>query len=147
MNIQLMYNLSDNNTINKSLTTLNTMTAEIKQESSVIDPELLVTAYPLNANYLYIPQFKRYYFITNVTSVRNGLWRITCHVDVLETYKEAILKQYAIIKRQEFNYNLLQDDSEFKVYKDRLYQTLTVGAASPVLGTDYYYILTLGGGN
>lgn len=32
----------------------------------------------------------RYYFITDIKSVRNDLWEISCHVDVLATYKSNV---------------------------------------------------------
>lgn len=38
-------------------------------------------------NYAYIPDFHRYYFVTEIVSVRNGLWRIGMRVDVLMTYR------------------------------------------------------------
>ena len=42
----------------------------------------------LSANYLWIPQFDRYYFIDDITSVTNTLWRIDCSVDVLMSFKK-----------------------------------------------------------
>ena len=56
-------------------------------------------------NYVYIPVFNRYYFVDNIVSVRNRLWRISMSVDVLMSFKEQILKQYGFVKRNEFSYN------------------------------------------
>lgn len=39
-------------------------------------------------NYAYIPDFHRYYFITEIVCVRNGLWRVTMRCDTLMTYKD-----------------------------------------------------------
>lgn len=52
---------------------------------------------PSTYNYCYISEFGRYYFINNITSVRNGLWKIDCSVDVLMSYKTSILNLNVIV--------------------------------------------------
>lgn len=42
-------------------------------------------------NAMYIPVVKTYYWITEITSVRAGVWRIAAVEDVLATYREQIL--------------------------------------------------------
>lgn len=39
----------------------------------------------------------RYYFINDITSVRNGLWELRCNIDVLATYKADILASSAFV--------------------------------------------------
>lgn len=75
----------------------------LRDESSVVDPDILInsTSNLSSYNYCYIPDFNRYYFINNVTSVRNGIWSLSLHVDVLMSYKSDFLKLNAIISRQE----------------------------------------------
>lgn len=51
-----------------------------------------------NYNYCYIPDLNIYYFITNSDIRRNGLVYITLHIDVLQTYKEQILKSKIRLK-------------------------------------------------
>ena len=51
-------------------------------------------------NYLYIPKFKRYYFIDNI-SAEGGLVRIDARCDVLYSHKSDILKSTQYIIRQE----------------------------------------------
>lgn len=55
----------------------------------------------LKYNYLFVDKFKRSYFINKITSVRKGLWRIDCHVDVLNTYDSDIRKQKSFVTRNE----------------------------------------------
>ena len=89
------------------LTPIDTLTGTLREETSIIRPSILIQysgTIPL-ANYAYIPIFRRYYFIRNITSVRKGLWRIECEVDVLMSYKSGILGLQAYIARQEFDYN------------------------------------------
>lgn len=62
----------------------------IKTPSSVQAPviELEINAVP-DMNYCYIPDFGRYYYITNVTYNR-GIWEIACREDVLASFKAEI---------------------------------------------------------
>lgn len=39
----------------------------------------------------------RYYFVDDIVSVRNGLWELSCSVDVLSTYKANILNTNAFV--------------------------------------------------
>ena len=41
-------------------------------------------------NYAYIPEFKRYYFVTELTAVRSGLWRVYLRCDVLMSFKDVV---------------------------------------------------------
>ena len=66
----------------------------------------------LSANYMYIPLFNRYYFITDISSVANHLWRITSNVDVLMSYKDQILETNAFVARNqnEFNKDIIDNE-------------------------------------
>lgn len=64
----------------------------------------------LSCNYVYIPMFKRYYFIDDIVSVRNGLWQISMSVDVLMSFKDDILKQECFVSRNEFEFDHLLND-------------------------------------
>lgn len=89
------------------LTAVDTLTGTLREECSIIRPSIVIQyagMFP-DANYVYIPIFKRYYYIRNITSVRTGLWRIECEVDPLMTYLSGILALNAYVARQEFDYN------------------------------------------
>lgn len=119
--IMLMQNTSPVNKIGKELSSQLEVTGELRSETSIIDPVIMIEcdlADLTNCNYMYIPQFNRYYFVNNIRSIRNGLVEFTCHVDVLETYKDQIKANSAIIKRQENNWNLYLNDGTFKVYQN-----------------------------
>lgn len=67
-----------------------TFSCKIKSPSSLEAPKVeLSTAYPGNFNYAYIPEWNRYYFITDC-SYDEGLWVLQLKVDVLATYKTEI---------------------------------------------------------
>lgn len=82
------------------------MTGSLREESSIIAPVITVeyAGFP-DWNYAYIPNFGRYYFITDIISVRTNLWRIAFRVDPMMSFKDIISGTKAMIERNEFTYN------------------------------------------
>ena len=121
MQIQLLKYTGENNRINKRpyITERFTMEGAMVNESSIINPVILFekTTPPQNNdyNYMYISAFKRYYFIENIETVINGMWRISASVDVLFTYADDILNNKVIIdKSSEYpKSNLYLNDGSF----------------------------------
>ena len=121
MNIILYQNISEYNAVNKSINELTTLTGTLREESSIIDPIITISdidSYVGSMNYAYIPDFNRYYFITNVESVNSNLWRVSFHVDVLYTYRAQIKSNSAIIERNENQYDLKLNDGLFKTQQN-----------------------------
>lgn len=118
--IVLMNNQEELNKISKSPTTVRTLTGTLREETDIVDPEINVefNGALTDCNYMYIAALNRYYFITKIESVRNGVWRIYAHCDVLKTYSNAILNTEAVVARSESRYNLYLNDSMFKVYSN-----------------------------
>lgn len=119
--ITLMTNQSEPNKIGKTLSTISTISGNLRSKSSIIRPEILVEAQIselTGCNYMQIPEFGRHYFITEIRAETNNLVSISGRVDVLETYKEQILAQTAIIERQQNNWNLYIEDGIFKEYSN-----------------------------
>ena len=117
MNLTFYSNSSPIEAVTKELTELVTLTGALREESSVIDPIITVegiTQYLAQLNYAYIPDFGRYYFVRNIESIRTGLWQISCHVDVLYTYRDAIRENSGIVARNENLYDLQINDGMFK---------------------------------
>lgn len=81
------------NVIRKTLTPEPNMTLDgtLREQCSIEAPSILIQANPIGQNYVYIPEFSRYYFITDVVAVRNGAFRIELRVDVLKTYEARLL--------------------------------------------------------
>ena len=98
MDIVLYVCSSERQAINKTIGSAATLTGSLRGESSVISPSFLIEhSNPSGFNYCYISDFGRYYFITNITSVRTGIWRIDCAVDVLMSFKTQILNLNVIV--------------------------------------------------
>ena len=116
MNITFYRNNSEYNTIKKDIQELLSFTGTLRSDSSIIDPiitvEVTSNVVP-TINYCYISEFERYYFVNNITAIRNYLWEFSMHVDVLMTYADAILENYAIIQRNANEFDLLLNDGIF----------------------------------
>lgn len=125
-NILLQRNTSELNKLDKTLTTITTLTGTLKTETSIIDPVIIVEGALANlktCNYCTISEFGRSYFVNNIKSIRNNLIELTCHVDVVSTYKSQIRSQFAIVRKQENNWNLYLNDGSFKCYQNPIVLT------------------------
>ncbi len=121
MTIQFYKNVSESNALDKSITPLVLVTGTLRDESSIINPVVHVTDlenYIADINYAYITEFHRFYFVNNIDYIRNNLWRLSMHVDVLTTYKSEIRDNYAIIERNEKEYDLKLNDGLFQTQQN-----------------------------
>lgn len=144
MVIQLCVNNSEVNKINKVLTDSISLQGTLKTETSIIRPEILIEIEnPSEYNYAYIPEFNRYYFINDITSVNNNLWRISMNVDVLESFKNEILSQNCIIDKSTLGFDLyLPDENLVTLVKTK---TDIVNFPSGLLDTGEFILITAGG--
>lgn len=122
MNIEFYQNKSDDRVVSKSLDSISTLSAcEIKEDCSIINPVFLVSGSVssfADVNYCYVPDFLRYYYITDIKTAGNGMTEISCRVDVLMSFSAAFLERDAIVARNQGEFNLMLDDSEFRLYAD-----------------------------
>lgn len=124
--IHLMTNNSDDNVLSKNLTTLATFNGTLKDTTSILTPSVKIEgSIPTNCNYMYIPDFNRYYFIDNISSIVTNIFEISGHVDVLKTYENEIRGCTGIIARQQSAWNLYVDDGAFKTYQNEIIKVST----------------------
>ena len=92
--------------MNKEFTTGSSYQGVLKSDCSIEHPVLIIKGLEeiLNYNYVEIPQFNKSYFIRDITVLENGYYQVSCEVDVLETYKNAILNNPCIIEASENAY-------------------------------------------
>ena len=91
MDIILYNNTSEINKIGKNLTMAQTLSGTLRDTTNIINPVILVNVASISdKNYCYINDFGRYYFITDITVVRTGLFALSLSVDVLESFKNDI---------------------------------------------------------
>ena len=102
MEIKLRNNNREKNKINKSLTAGITLSGALRNSSNVVTPTIIIDIEnPTIYNYAYIPEFKRYYFITDYISVRTGIWQINLKSDVLMSFKDSILASRVLVNNSE----------------------------------------------
>ena len=122
-----LYNCGDeNNKITKSdLTDIIQLTGTFRGEVSVMNPVVQIeTSTNISGyNYAYISDFGRYYFITDIKAVRNGLWQLSLKVDVLMTYSTEILALSAVIRRNENLFNMYLNDNQYQTLNYSRIQT------------------------
>ncbi len=91
MNLTLYVNNSEKNKIGKNLTNDFPLSGTLRDVTNIINPVILIELNEIgNYNYCYIPNFSRYYFITDITVIRTGLFAISLMVDVLESFQTSI---------------------------------------------------------
>lgn len=122
----LQTNSSEKNKLDKDVATISTLSGTLKNETSIIDPIILIEAdltNLINCNYMTIPVFGRSYFVANIRSIRNNLVEVSAHVDVLSSFASQIRNNVAIVRRQENRWNLYLNDGVFKVYQNPMVLT------------------------
>lgn len=113
--LMLYQNSAEVNRVDKTsyLAIVDTLTGVFREECSMQRPSVLINTLEIPSfNYVYIPAFNRYYYVTSITTVSYGLWRIELNCDVLMSFKDKIKSLSALIGRQENNYNDYLVDNE-----------------------------------
>ena len=108
MNVYLFgFAKKENSTKSPTITDGVLFSMQLKEETSVINPVLIVNkpnTMPTVYNYAFIPSLQRYYFINDWQYI-NGAWVCYCNVDVLASHKIAIGQTSAYIERAASAYN------------------------------------------
>lgn len=102
MKIRLYYNSSENNVIGKTLSDVIELDGNLRDSSDITTPVIMITSDTKpNANYAYIDNFNRFYFISEITAYRSNSFILKLKVDVLESYKEQIKKLKVVLSGTE----------------------------------------------
>lgn len=121
--IYLYHMSTENNRMDKTnyLTQIAELNGELREATSVINPSITFQITSdmqdlengvLDCNYIYIPNFKRYYFVDNIVCVTSTLWEIDCSVDVLMSFKDQLGELDVFCNRSEFEYNDMLIDNK-----------------------------------
>lgn len=119
MTISLGKTPDDPRVIRKTFNTVASFSGSLKNDSSIITPTVRIAGNVgsvAGCNYMHIPEFGRYYFITNIVSIANNLYEVSGKVDVLKSNADDILASKALAYRSSGNYDLYLDDSNFKLH-------------------------------
>lgn len=90
--ISLFKTNSENNRVVKTLTDEKQLSGELRNQTSVLSPSIRIESADniSTYNYAYISEFGRYYYITDIVSVRTNCWVVSLRCDVLMSYKDEI---------------------------------------------------------
>ena len=146
MIITLYNNLSERNVIDKTLTNALAIEGTLRESVSVTAPVMTIQGgiAIVGYNYCYIEDFYRYYFITDIKSIRNNLWALTLKVDVLMSFKNDIKNTPAIIDHTTEQKTTSYMTSEIwqSLVKDK---TDIINFSSGLPETGGYILITAGG--
>ena len=68
--------------------------------------------------HVFIPQFNRYYYVNDITSISKNIWGISLSVDVLMSFKNTIRAQNGFIVRNQYVFDTDIDDKR-RSYKQQ----------------------------
>lgn len=122
MNLTYYNNKSDKRYVDKTIEQIalsehaNPVSVKLLESTSIAHPTFKMKDADLymTANYCYVDDLHRYYFIDNIT-LSNGYAYLECTCDVLMTYKDQLRSRNAIVARQEEHWDLYQNDPKWKV--------------------------------
>lgn len=149
MNIKLCSSTSEIVAINKDITIIDDVSATIKGALSVENPVLILqykSNIQPNVNYVYIQEYNRYYFVTDIINLTGGRYEIHCKVDVLMSFKDDILNLSCIVDKQSSkdNANMYLDDGSFVVQSKEFVNTINFPRGFNDNGE--FILITAGGG-
>lgn len=149
MNIKLCSSVSEIVAINKDVSIIDDVSATIKGALSVENPVLILqykSDIQSKVNYVYIPEYNRYYFVTDIINLTGGRYEIHCKVDVLMSFKDYILNLSCIVDKQSSkdNANMYLDDGSFVVQSKEFVDTINFPRGFNDNGE--FILITAGGG-
>lgn len=126
MTIKFYKNHSDNFEVPKNLTDEVQKTGTLREETEIMKPTILMEFDPRPYNYCYIEDFGRYYYITGIESVRNGLWRVSCNRDPLQSFWDQIKEAPLTISRSSNINNTFIRDNQRGFYQNPIIQYVKI---------------------
>lgn len=101
-----LYSTGDNpKTVTKTLTAISSVQGRATQPCNILRPELILsgdsTVNAINANYVYVPDFGRYYFVKDHTTDTAARIILSCEVDPLMSWGAGIRASRQLVTRSE----------------------------------------------
>lgn len=102
MQVELYKTTDSPNVINKTLTKVREVNITFRQMVDENAPVMILHNQNIDGcNYAYIPTFKRYYFISDISNYNNVLSRVALTSDLLMTYQDTILNTEVLVTATE----------------------------------------------
>jgi len=149
--INLYQNSAEVNRVDKTdyLTGVGTLSGALREECSMLTPSIVYQSSDVPTfNYVYIPIFNRYYYVTSLSSVSKNVWRMELNCDVLMSYKEQIFLLQGVIGRQEIDFNPLLVDNELPTQNNPIVEVIDIPSnvfdTTNNTGTHNYLLTVIG---
>lgn len=144
--VKLYQNHSDSNVVYKNISLISTNNCQLTAGCTIDSPVLLLNMQSNieTFNYMYIPEFKRYYHIT-ATILNGNQMQITGYTDVLMSFWNQFRNSQCVASRSTSHQNPELEDNllPFKSQPKYIYRRSSF-AFTPS-STSGSYILTVGG--
>lgn len=147
MTIQFYNNSSDIRVLNKNLTAVGTeQTANFTDVVNYDDPVLKLDMDEtlLGANYFYVKEWGKYYYIRSKDIIDGNFLYVTGHIDVLMSFKSAILNSQVIAQRSGSNANAYIVD-DYVGDKGTIKQYFRKSSTTPFSTQTKCYVLSVAG--
>ena len=106
----------------------------------IADVQVSVGGKVLDFNYFYVAEFRRYYYVSSIIVSSQSLIIVTGDVDPLYSFKDQIIENFALIERNEFDFDPLLEDTliPLKLEKDVTEsETATTGDTNTTFKADF----------
>ncbi len=153
MDIQLLKTADTPNKLNKTFTEVATITVILKDDTDIINPVIRLSPSYMSTdfNYVYIPDFGRYYFMNGKGVLIGKLVEYTLSIDVLMSWRDSIKASTVIASRSTNKGNkLLPDNIPVLAKRNVIYKAFQGGAHSTgAFGSEFctaagsHYLLTV----
>lgn len=114
----------------------------LKEGCSHYNPSFILTTNPTNFSYLSWGTW--YYYITDIVNTRNGVWTISCEIDVLATWKDDIKSTSAFVLYSTSSYDIGIPDTRLSTKPNYIVKTNVV--TYPIVGNPLYVVTYIGEG-
>lgn len=145
MKVYIYKTENEKNKLNKTLALVKELDVKLLNNTDILKPFIEVSNIPLEelttANYMYIPDLNRYYFIDNMELMTGGIVYISGSVDVLMSYMDGILNLRGTVKRAESLKNGYILDEH---YKSVSYSQITTKRFPNSMTQDSFILMTVG---
>lgn len=128
----ITYSLTeDGHHIPKHYTTVGTLIGSVRDAVDIENPTIRIDHAGTDTfNYIYVPEFNRYYYVLDKVQVRTGITDLICHVDVLESFYRQFIYSPMIASRSDSTYNKFIPDGERVFQQDQLHIYKNLGGFS-----------------
>lgn len=153
MTIELKVSISEPNVLQKTIVDVTSLEGSLRNDSPISNPSILIESDAVaigdvvRANYVYIPEFGRYYYIRECTQIRNHLWKLDMVCDVLMSFATGIKASMAIVQETTVEgndrvNNYVSNDSFARLVKDK---TDIIQFPSGFGDSPFFILITAGG--